>query len=119
MGTRGPLRPAEEGVRVPGEEEPEDKATPAKRKKRDPSPDKRVFVTEPLPKKVKPALTSEGDEDPWFHVHPDGNHLLKDCHQVNGLTVRMQRQGGGTGPGACFSFARPLLPELPHRSPRQ
>ena len=41
----------EEGVRVPGEEEPEDKATPAKSKKRDPGPDKRVFVTEPLPRR--------------------------------------------------------------------
>ena len=37
---------AEEGVRVPEEEEPEDKVTPAKSKKRDPGPDKRVFVTE-------------------------------------------------------------------------
>ena len=69
---------AEEGVRVPGEEEPEDKAVPAKSKKRDPGPDKRVFVTEPLHKKAKPASTSEGDEDPWCHVHPDGNHPLKD-----------------------------------------
>ena len=66
-------------------------------------PDKRVFVTEPLPKKAKPASTSEGDEDPWCHVHPDGNHPLKDCRQVNGLVARTQRQGGGTGPGACFS----------------
>ena len=39
---------AEEGVRVPGEEEPEDKATPAKIKKRDPDPDKRIFVTAPF-----------------------------------------------------------------------
>ena len=58
----------EEGVRVPGKEEPEDKAVPAKSKKQDPGPDKRVFVTEPLPKKAKPASTSEGDEDPWCHV---------------------------------------------------
>ena len=50
----------EEGVRVPEEEEPEDKAAPAKSKKRDPGSDKRVFVTEPLPKKAKPASTSEG-----------------------------------------------------------
>ena len=49
---------AEEGVRVPGEDEPEDKVTPAKNKKQDPGPDKHVFITEPLPKKAKPASTS-------------------------------------------------------------
>ena len=43
---------AEEGVRVPGEDEPEDKVTSAKNKRRDPRPEKRVFVTEPLPKKA-------------------------------------------------------------------
>ena len=59
---------AKEGVRVFGEEEPDDKVTLSKSKKRDPGPDKRVFVTEPLPKKAKPASTSEGDEDPWCHV---------------------------------------------------
>ena len=46
------------------EEEPEDRVTPTKNKKWDPGPDKRVFVTEPLPKKAKPASTSEGEEDP-------------------------------------------------------
>ena len=107
MGARGPLRPRRGGVRVPGEEEPEDKATPAKSKKRGPGPDKNVFVTEPLPKKVKPASTSEGEEDPWCHIHPDGNHLLKDCRQVNGLAVHAQRQGGGVGPGACYSCGLP------------
>ena len=81
----------EEGVRVPGQDEPEDKVCPAKNKKRDPGPDKRVFVTEPLPKKTKPASTSEGEEEPWCHVDPDDNHLLKDCRQVNGLAVRAQR----------------------------
>ena len=45
----------EEGIKFPEEDEPEDKAAPAKSKKRDPGPDKRVFVTEPLPKKAKPA----------------------------------------------------------------
>ena len=94
---------AEEGVRVTGEEEPEDKTTPAKNKKRDPGPDKHVFVTEPVPKMVKPASTSEGEEDPWCHVHLDGNHLLKDCRQVKGLTVRAQRQADGVGPGTCYS----------------
>ena len=54
-----------------------------------------VFVTEPLLKKAKPASTSEGEEDPWYHIHHDGNHLLKDCCQVNGLAVHAQRQGGG------------------------
>ena len=93
----------QEGVRVPGEAEPEGKATPAKSKKRDPGPDKRVFVIEPLPKKVKPSSTSGSEEDPWCHVHPDGNHLLKDCQQVNGHAVHAQCQGGGVGPGACYS----------------
>ena len=93
----------EEGVRFPGEDEPEDKVIPAKNKKWDPGPDKRVFVTEPLPKKAKPASTSEGEEDPWCHVHPDGNHLLKDCRQVKGLARRAQRQADVVGPGACYS----------------
>ena len=56
---------AEEGVRVPGKDEPEEKVTLAKNKKRDPGPDKRVFVTEPLPKKTKSTSTSEGKEELW------------------------------------------------------
>ena len=83
---------AEEGVKFPGEEEPEDKTVPAKSKKRDLGPDKCVFVTEPLPKKAKPASSPEGKEYPWCHLHPDGNHLLKDCRQMKNLAIREQRR---------------------------
>ena len=69
----------EDGAKLPRDDEPEEEAAPAKNKKRTPGPEKRVFVTEPLPKKVKPASASEGEEDPWCHIHPDGNHALKDC----------------------------------------
>ena len=71
--------------------------------------DKRVFITKPLPKKAKLASTSEGDEDPWCHVHPDGNHLLKDCRQVKCLAVRAQRQADGVGPGALRIHTRTLM----------
>ena len=70
---------AEEGAKFPREDEPEEKAAPAKNKKHTSGPRKHVFVAEPLPKKAKPASASEKEEDPWRHIHPDGNHALKDC----------------------------------------
>ena len=46
---------AEEGAKFPGDDEPEDEAALNKNKKRAIGPEKRVFVTEPLPKKAKSA----------------------------------------------------------------
>ena len=63
---------AEEGAKFLGDDEPEDEAAPNKNKKRTPGPEKRVFVTEPLPKKAKPVSASDGEGDPWCHIHPGG-----------------------------------------------
>ena len=71
--------PAEEGAKFPGDDEPEDEDAPNKNKKRTTGPKKRVFVIEPLPKKVKPASASDGEGGPRCHIHPDSNHTLKDC----------------------------------------
>ena len=112
---------AEEGVRVPGEEEPEDKATPAKSKKRDSGPDKRVFVTEPLPKNVKPASTSDGDEDPWCHVHPDGNHPAQGLPPSEWPRRAYATSRWRDRPRCLLQLRTPraLLPKLPHQSPRR
>ena len=55
---------AEEGAKFPGDDDPEDETAPSKNKKRTPGPEKRVFVTEPLPKKAKPASASDREGDP-------------------------------------------------------
>ena len=79
---------AEEGAKFPGDDEPEDEAAPNKNKKRTTEPEKRVFVTEPLPKKAKTVSASDGEGDPWCHIHPGGNHTLKDCCQMKNLGIR-------------------------------
>ena len=33
----------------------------------------------------------------------NGNDLLKDCRQVNGLAVHARRQADGVSPGTCYS----------------
>ena len=78
LGAHGPLRPRRGRGQSPRGGVTRGQGHPTKSKKRDPGPDKGIFITEPLQKKVKPASTFEGEEDPWCHVHPDGNHLLKD-----------------------------------------
>ena len=50
------------GSQVLWDDEPEDEAAPSKNKKRTTGPEKRVFVTEPLPKKAKPVSASDGRE---------------------------------------------------------
>ena len=48
----------DEGAKFRGDDEPEDEAAPNKNKKRTTGSEKRVFVTEPLPKKAKPVSAS-------------------------------------------------------------
>ena len=94
---------AEEGAKFPGDDDPEDEAAPSKNKKRTPGPEKRVFVTEPLPKKAKPVSASDGEGHPWCHIHPDGNHTLKDCRQMKNLAIREQRRADGVSLDGCYN----------------
>ena len=70
---------AKEGAKFPGDDEPEDEDAPNKNKKCSTGPEKRIFVTEPLPKKSKPVSASDRQGDPWCHIHPNRNPTLKDC----------------------------------------
>ena len=61
-GGRRAISPPVEGAKFPGDDEPEDEAAPNENKKRTTRPEKRVFVTEPLPKKAKPVSASDERE---------------------------------------------------------
>ena len=79
-------------------------AAPTKNKKLITGPEKHVFVTEPLPKKAKPTSASDGEGDPWCHIHPDGNHILKDCHQMKNLAIREQHRADGVSLDGCYNY---------------
>ena len=92
-----------------------DEAAPNKNKKRTTGPKKRVFVTEPLPKKAKPASASDREGDPWCQNHPNGNHTLKDCRQMKNLAIREQRRADGVSLDGSYNCS--IIGHISHQCP--